>query len=700
MASRTRYRSRWLLLLAGWLASAGAAAQSVTWPSATPPCNGTLQACLDAQPPGFVVLIDSDAPTNVISPPATALVLSKSVFVFPAPGRKPRLPPGLSIVVQLLPAASEVLIEGLTLQAGAEVRIIGDHPSGRVTVGVRRMRFEHLGVAGGGVSVRQENGGELRIQVRDNDFLRTGGAGNFGFVHVLAGLVTGEIAFNRVAIPDGASSAYGIAALAVNTGRYDLTVASNEIQGSFAYGALCAVAGQSIATPPLPASTLRVLSNVVRPGIRGLGTGVCGYAGEAPITLTLANNTLIDLGQAIALIPRPFDPPASPAPISGQIANNLIAYNAVGVNLAAVASGVGNQHNLLFGNGSNGSGVFSPGTATVFANPLLTSRERPYLGAGSPAINAGNINHVPAPTVWPRLDADGLRRTIGSAPDIGAYEFGDAFFDVVATSANTAGNYLVLDHPSTNGQILARVLATRNFSLAGVGHTRPFGVWWIGAPQSRMSIFNQDNAAMAAGSGFNVFVPGSPTPVGAGPPRDGSVFVHRVGAPAAGSTMLDDSSVNLRPEQIVLVTQNWNPQDPPASSGIYNEREVTLEIYADERWRIASTDGGLLPVGAAFNVYAQPPSPNAFVQPAAPMSGSYIVLDHPWLNGNRCARPQVTSVFADASAYDLDYNAVTGRWRIFRSAPGSWPSGARFHVLVSPRQVFECAGPLFRDGFE
>jgi hypothetical protein len=57
-------------------------------------------------------------------------------------------------------------------------------------------------------------------------------------------------------------------------------------------------------------------------------------------------------------------------------------------------------------------------------------------------------------------------------------------------------------------------------------------------------------------------------------------------------------------------------------------------------------------------------------------------------------------VVAGAVGFDVDYQVPTGRWEIFRQGPGTWPPGARFHVLVSPRQVFECAGPLFRDGFE
>ena len=32
--------------------------------------------------------------------------------------------------------------------------------------------------------------------------------------------------------------------------------------------------------------------------------------------------------------------------------------------------------------------------------------------------------------------------------------------------------------------------------------------------------------------------------------------------------------------------------------------------------------------------------------------------------------------------------------------PGGIPDGTQFNVMYSPRQIFECSGPLFRNGFE
>ena len=149
----------------------------------------------------------------------------------------------------------------------------------------------------------------------------------------------------------------------------------------------------------------------------------------------------------------------------------------------------------------------------------------------------------------------------------------------------------------------------------------------------------------------------------------------------------------------MLVTQNWNPQDVPASSGVYNNSIVTLQYFADQRWRIANVSGNSLPNGAAFNVYAQPPSPSAFhhVVEAGNRIGTGTLISHPLIDGISCARIQVTSIFG-AGEYDVYYDTARSRWTIF--GVSSMPLGSRFNVLFSPRQIFDCSYPMFANGFE
>lgn len=681
-----------LLLVSG---AGTAAAQGFVWPGPAAPCNSTLQACVDGVIDNAVISIDSDAPTTIHPTPGAALVISRNLTLMAAPGRQVLFPLGVGIAVHQT-SASSVQLRGISLRGGAEVTVLSSNSSGIAQFTAERMRFEHLGIAGAGFEVTQSGAGTLRLRIRDNDYLRTGGAGIFAGLTTTAGRIEGEVAFNRIALPDGFSAAYGILAAAGDAGHFDLTIAANRLHGSFVRGALCAVSNSSSPSPP--ASAIRFASNTVRPSQSGAGVGICIFAGEAAIAAQISNNTLIDLGLAILLTPRPFSPPTAPQPISGYFANNLIAYNSTGVTSTPVSAGVSNRYNLYFGNGSIGSG-FTPGAGSLFSNPNLSSRITPYLGAGSPAIDAGDMASVPAASVWPSLDADGLRRSKGATVDIGAYEYGDGWFDVLASPANQTGNTVLIDHPTTNNAPAARIFATPDFSLANVVNTRPHGVYWQGGAVNRWRVFNEDLAAMPLGAGYNLFAPAAPT-VAAAPP-DLGLFVHRL--PTSGatnpSTLIDHPSLNDRPDQIALITQNWNPQDAPASSGVYNNSIVTLQYFADQRWRIANVSGNALPNGAAFNVYAQPPSPNAFVHVArlGNLADTATLISHPFIDGIPCARIQVTSIFGERE-FDVYFNAARQRWAIFGN--GGMSEGSRFNVLFSPRQVYECSAPLFADGFE
>lgn len=682
------------------LASTGACAQGFLWPSASAPCNGTLQQCVDGVIDGAVISVDSNSPTSIGPTPTSRLAISRNLVLRAAPGRRPVFPNGVGIDVAVGGPIS-VTIDGLTLRQGGGIDIQASNGSGsgNAFVTIEHMRFEHLGIAGGGVQVDNSGAGMLTLRVRDNDYLRTGGAGNFAAVVASGGVIDGEIAFNRIDIPDGSSSAYGILiGTQSTTSAVDLTIAANRIRGSFVYGAIC-MAGRAPEPGKVFPSNVEVLSNVITPAVRGVGTGICLFAADHYVEADVVNNTIVDLGTALRVTPAPFPPtPPTVNPIPGRVDNNLFAHNATAVMATVEASALTNRYNLFFGNGSNGSG-FTPGVGSRYDDPRLFSREAPYLLANSPAIGAGDNASWPGPSTWPSLDADGLRRVKGSFIDIGAYEYGDGWFDVLANASNTFGNTLALNHPTVNAAPAARVFATPNFDLGAVTYTAPPGVYWLGA-SSEWRIFSESLAGMPTGAGFNLFSPAAPNTSGAY--ADLGLFLHRLPAsgPTNPSTLIDHASTNARQDAIVLIAQNWNPQDPPASSGVYNNSHVTLQYFADERWRIANVSGNAIPNGAAFNVYAQPPSPSAFRHTAR--SGNTFLatttLSHPLIDGRPCAKLQVGSYFGNGP-FDVDYNPSSGRWQIY--ADNGMADGAIYHVLFSPRQIQECSGPqMFKDGFE
>jgi hypothetical protein len=162
-----------------------------------------------------------------------------------------------------------------------------------------------------------------------------------------------------------------------------------------------------------------------------------------------------------------------------------------------------------------------------------------------------------------------------------------------ATDGNSRGNYTYLSNPRTNGVPGAVVLVAPSPGRGGqadadYGHN--VGVWYEFGKE-RWGIFNQDLAAIPAGSAFEVVVP----------PADQG-FVHRAALPniVGNVTYLDNPLTNGEPDAEVSVTQNWNPG---GGAGVYNDHSVGVFYDEDaQKWFVYNEDETRMPEGAAFNV--------------------------------------------------------------------------------------------------
>lgn len=162
-----------------------------------------------------------------------------------------------------------------------------------------------------------------------------------------------------------------------------------------------------------------------------------------------------------------------------------------------------------------------------------------------------------------------------------------------ATDANSRGDYTYISVPSIDGDPDAIVLATpASGSSATDGNVYPhnIGVWY--APVARKwAIFDQDRAAVPAGTTFEVLVP-----------RQTDAFVHHAASTntVGDTTYLDDPRTNGQPSAVLSVTQNWNPG---GGRGVYNDHPIDVVYDTDvHEWAIYNKDGALMPEGAAFNV--------------------------------------------------------------------------------------------------
>lgn len=252
-----------------------------------------------------------------------------------------------------------------------------------------------------------------------------------------------------------------------------------------------------------------------------------------------------------------------------------------------------------------------------------------------------------------------------------------------ATSANTAGDYTLIDNPVSNGNPNAIVFVTANWNPGGTYtgfDNHQVGVWydaWAG----KWGIFNEDATSMPVGASFNVYVlPGT---------LGNTVFVQTVtSANTSGYiTYLNSPGLNGNPSANFLVTQNWNPG---GSGGTYNNHAIGVwyDSLAGE-WTIYNEDRSALPTGAAFNVVSMVGVTNAMTQVASSsnISGDSTCINSAASNGNPNELLFITHVY---SGYFTDvaavwYKSSIGEWCIFDGSYQNMPSGATFFVTPSAK---------------
>jgi hypothetical protein len=676
-----RYRSV-LLAVAFLVAPSWASAVTYTWPGAAP-CATTLASCVNAVAAGSVVEIATTSPID------ENVVFNKSLTVRAAPGFKPTFAPTRYLwATSSAAAAFNVTFEGLTLTDGDVV--LSRTGTGDGSFVVRRMRLLNSDPASyARIMVSAVNTGTLDFDIAENEVHTQTTEFNANSISVNAAgpTATGTIRFNRLTAA-GSGSIVGIGAGAP-AGTLQVDVFANEIRGNFPGGAIRITTSFD---SPSGDVTARLVDNViVGTGGTPAGTsyGAQVIVANGSITATAANNTITATRSGLFY----GTLGGATGTLTGHVGNNLVAFNNRGLDLATFEPNVTNSRNLVFG---NGGGLFTPGTGTVASDPQLLSVWYPRLRAGSPAINAGDatfIQQLLALNGLPQVDADGMRRTIGGGAlgvDIGAYEFGDVSF--AAVKAGGSGNDFALNHPALDGLPSRRPLLTKNFSVDGVnGATDPYaiGVYYTGG---LWRAFNQGLETMPAATAMNVLVPGLGGAYGAS-------YAHvATGANTFGHfTTLDDSYLNGTADAIVLATSHWNA----SGTGVYNDHHIAVGAFGS--WFVLNQDGEDIPLDAGFNIYAQDPSPNAYVHTVAAHNVSLAeasVLDHPLLNGVPCAQVHVTQRVGSLNDHPYDVFYQGGRWIIYNQDVAPMPLGIQFFVVVNPRQVFECTDVIFRDGYD
>jgi hypothetical protein len=660
-------------------------ATSYNWPDVAPPCSAsvTLQQCLNAVGSNDTVNVITSATLNE----GAVLTINKPLTLRAAPGYHPVLAAGTSILASYTPAAGtswSLTIEGFTLLDGAVGVRVGE---GNANVLLRRFDITNLGQS----SIGPSGGPNAGL-----------GVSNQG-----TGTLVYEVAGNRVRTEiANVSQPPGVSAVSSSTGPLNGRIHDNRLSA----GGVQAMNG--IVVFPQGASTTRIYANQIGGNV---GTGIFVFPGNANVThlFDAVSNTVTCSGPGFPTGIFPVRPDggsmalqffnntitgcyggisvsnaSSSGALSGRIANNLIAYNNYGLGLSGLEANLSNDHNLLFGNINNN---YIPGPGTITSDPLL--RRGKYdarLTAGSPAIDAADstsLRNLLSADVIGEIDADGLRRFKGAASfaDIGAFEYGDVSF---GQRASNNSSFVLLDNGALSGNVNARPQVTtsrevESYQTSGsLYHVR----FDYGAPN--YYLYTEGGVLHYANSGFNVFAPAG---------GDGALLhTTTAGSVSAGTSIIDDAYLNGHPERIVLAHHR-------ASGTVPSINDAISAGYLISKWVLQRNNGGSMPIGAEFHVYAQDPSLNAFFW-STPEVGdtSYTVLDTPIINDEPCAQ-----IYAQQSGTlnphptQLRYVSALKRWRIENADNVLLPNATSFNVVVDEAATAACRyDHIFHDEFQ
>lgn len=685
-----------LLLACLALASAPLSAATRVWPAPGPCASGTLQACIDGAATGDTVQIASDTPID------EDITIGRSLTLEPAPGARPEFAARRRVLGSSTEAEFNVTLRGLTMLE-APLRL----QSFAVGSGTARLVVEDNVLRGGaspGESRIHVYGGPdvaLDYRVRRNRVSQAG-VGALAAIGVEAhGASAGRIEFNEVRSV-GNSGGSGIRFDGRPGEDFETFIHNNRVIGNFGEGGIVGVLTTSVTAPVADDTLLRIFNNQVscRADDASYPSGIVVTPGNGHIDLLAINNTTVWCAEGIVV--GDLKGASGDRSVDGLLLNNLVAYNTgAGVRVdATFHATLDADRTLIYANASN---TFPTSTGTLLvSNPKLRSIESPWPLRGSPAIDTGDASLAQLAFAFadaPQLDANGLRRTIGDSIDIGAFEAGDNVF-VRRLAADTGTHVLYLYHPASDGVPSAWPHATKVFNTGGVSGTQnpsPIGTWWTG---SEWAIYNQDVAVLREGMGFHAFVPGPDAALGTS-----KVHVATSASTTEHVTRVSDTFLDTTSDAFMLATPNFSG----SGTGYYNTSPYAVGyacLGPPEAgcWVVMHLDGSAIPTTASFNIYAQPPSPNAFVHVATAhnSSGASTYLDHPLLNATPCAAPVFSEKLTGIGGRPMHMifaGGASGQWSI-ASQDGSSLVGREFYVLVDPKQVDECLRGLFSDGFE
>ena len=370
------------------------------WPG-DPPCDGTLQGCIDGANAGEPVVITTNDPID------EDIAITKSLILEAGTGAAPVFAAGRSIQAMVAGASAQTIrISDLTLSPTGAIRVV-DGATGPLALEISRNVAGSIEISDNKLS--GVNGTLLSFDVTDNSVVLRADAFSTGI-----GLDPtdgsgwgGRIAGNAIHIE-------GVDRIGIAAGNVaQLDVVGNRVEGTYEGRGIQLTTNDGA----VGGMSARLLDNVLsgaHGGFEDAGhAGILAEADYLTISPTIMNNTIVDCDFGVLFFG------GSGGFVGGYVANNVIVGSGYAGLELVLQSSASNNHNLFFDNATNLSGTGTLGPGTVLADPLFVVPGADYhLLPGSPAIDRGD-DGIPADLTE---DFEGNPRIQGPHVDIGAYE--------------------------------------------------------------------------------------------------------------------------------------------------------------------------------------------------------------------------------------------------------------------------------------
>ena len=650
----------------------------VIWPNVSAPCNGTLQACIDASPEGEYIEIRTN---DIID---ENILTSNPVSIVAGNGYKPVFDTANNIAIHTstpLNTNQTVNIRGLTFLGGYVSYI--HRGSSPATINISKNDIQS-GAPPSAIRVQLYSSATITVNIEYNIVSRSNS--------IDVGAKTGTIFINKDVLSAGGEingriynnkiTAYGD--LSVGLGIFDFTQGNIELDinaNEFYGGGWGAITARKEAQGGL--LELAAVSNAFYsisdefPLFRGIRIN----AQTGLVNLYGISNTILGADSAFLLID------SANSTLTNYLYNNIMAYGNFAVN--SNTNAINNDFNLTYQNQFTDSD-FIPGVNHIDGNPRTVGMRNGRLRNNSPAIDQGSVIAYNGFFDGKRIDTDGTLRikkgsNIGGNDkiDIGAYEYGDISFNHKNTGINS--HISNIDNPELNNMsTLDNLHVNANWNpqnLGGVYNNAHEALYYS---TSFWRVFNE---------GFNMIEPNSAFNISKFASSE-NTFEHLASPSNTSSTTINSAIINNDSRKILKVSQHWRD--------IYNNHPFGI-LYAGS-WKIFNFDLQNIPDGSNFNIYAQDASKSAWVHRTsnANITDSFTTISHPLLDGVDCAILLITQS-AEFGVFNDNPIGVwyTGsHWSIFNQNSEDMPVDAGFHVLINPQQIAECSELIFKNSFE